>query len=142
MRISYREEGANGPIFLSSEGSIDHAETQLEKCSLWMTEFMAIRGSARTGEIMAAGQSEHYSDKTLKSAMKLLTGTGVLWKPKRGVYTHGAGTKQGRDQTGTKQGPDTDQRGLILESPREPKSSGGAPLEAPPALAMVDPERD
>jgi hypothetical protein len=133
MRIGYREDGADGPIYLTGEGEIEQTDTQIEKCMAWLLGFVGDRGTVKTADINCAARLEGYSPKTIKTAMRIMSKAGPLQKPARGLY---------RCPRGTFEGPSRDQEGPEQESAKRLEASGGARLEAPRALAVVGPNRD
>jgi len=86
MIVRYEEDSATGPIRLIGEGPARDMETQIEKCSEWLIDWLSGRERARTREINEAAESNDFNKKTVERALRHLKKIEAVHQPKRGWY--------------------------------------------------------
>ena len=95
LRIRYQTEGPNESITLTGEGEIEEQETITERAQDFIVSFLSSHGISPTGWIVQAGAVEQPAipERTVKRALKHLTGLGSVQRVKRGYF----GLAQARD---------------------------------------------
>jgi hypothetical protein len=87
MRISYTQS-VDGGVKLSSLGEPERVETQLDNCSRFIVNSMQIddRECWRTSEIIAHGEKNGHSERTVQSCITHLAAVGAITKLRKGYY--------------------------------------------------------
>lgn len=89
LRIGYAEDGTEGPITLTGQGTVEEEDSAQDRAENFVVDYLEERDQARTAEIQGAAEGQNHRRSTITQALNHLLETGAIHRPGKGLYRPG-----------------------------------------------------